>query len=121
MQREIRIANVNRERGEAIYNVLSRQPTLPLRSFVHNVSEKVLTIYLHSEKLIAWLDVRKLLSYGKKVLDYSAYEDSDWTSTTQARYTAHVAYRADCGKLASEFVRLIETRLKMACHYLRCV
>jgi hypothetical protein len=61
------------------------------------------------------------LSYGKNVLDYSAYDNSDWTSTTQTWYATNVDYCSDCGRSASEFVRLIETRLKMACHYLRCM
>jgi len=56
------------------------------------------------------------LSYGKKVLDNSAYDSSDWTSNMQKRYLTAAQLRAACDALAPEFVRPIETRLKMACH-----
>jgi hypothetical protein len=36
------------------------------------------------------LDVSYVLSYGKNVLDYSAYDNSDWTSTTQTWFSLYL-------------------------------
>jgi len=75
---------------EAIYTLFSGNICFPLRSFVHSFLKKVISKIPLLRKLISWLDDRKLLSYGKKVLDNSAYSNSDWTGTLHNRYLTSV-------------------------------